>query len=131
MGYLGGFEEPQEFSVGTGLRPRTMYLPTLLSPMSIPSLSSSPWMRGAPQPGFSRHIWRIRARIWWEIAGRPGWLRRTFQVQNRRKPARCQATTVSGLTMARAERQSREVRDSQTHNRRSARVNFGRFFAER
>jgi len=39
--------------------------------------------------------------------------------------------TVSGLTMARAERQSRQVRDSQTHNRRSAGVNFGRFFAER
>src|SRR5216683_2034061 len=40
-----------------------MYLLTLLSPMSMPSLSSSPWMRGAPQPGFSRHILRIRSRI--------------------------------------------------------------------
>ncbi|HKU27816.1 MAG TPA: hypothetical protein VJQ54_20260 [Candidatus Sulfotelmatobacter sp.] len=42
-------------------------------------------MRGAPQPGFSRHIWRIRARIWWEIVGRPGWPRRTLQLQNRAK----------------------------------------------
>jgi len=75
---------------------------------------------GAPQPGFSRHILRIRPRISWEIAGRPGWPRRTLQVQNRRKPARCQATTVSGLTMARAERQSRHRRDSPTHKRRSA-----------
>ena len=31
-------------------------------------------------------------------AGRPV-RRRLFQVQNRRKPRRCQATTVSGLTM--------------------------------
>ena len=29
---------------------------TLLCPTSMPSLRSSPWMRGAPQPGFSRHI---------------------------------------------------------------------------
>jgi hypothetical protein len=28
------------------LRPRAIYLPTLVSPMSMPSLSSSPWMRG-------------------------------------------------------------------------------------
>jgi hypothetical protein len=63
-----------------------MYLLTLLSPMLIPSLRSSPWMRGAPQPGFSRHIWRIRSRTSRAITGRPGWPRRTFQVQNRRKP---------------------------------------------
>jgi hypothetical protein len=44
---------------------------------------------------------------------------------------RCQATTVSGLTMARAERQSLQRRDSQTHNRRSAGVNLQRFLAER
>src|SRR5262249_25403704 len=32
-----------------GFRLRAMYLPTLVSPMSIPNLSNSPWMRGAPQ----------------------------------------------------------------------------------
>jgi len=79
-------------------------------------LSSSPWMRGAPQPGFSRHILRIKSRTSREMTGRPGWPRRTFQVQNKRKPARCQATTVSGLTMASAERQSRQRRDRQIHN---------------
>jgi hypothetical protein len=31
-------------------------------PTLIPSLSNSPWMRGAPQVGFSRHILRIRSR---------------------------------------------------------------------
>jgi len=41
------------------------------------------------------------------MTGRPGFPQRTFQVQNQRKAARSQATTVSGLTMANAERQSR------------------------
>src|SRR5205823_8598408 len=68
----------------------SIYLLTLLSPMSMPSLSSSPWMRGAPQPGFSRHILRIRSRTSLEMTGRPGFPQRTFQVQNKRKPARCQ-----------------------------------------
>ena len=48
-----------------------------------------------------------------------------------RKPARCEATTVSGSTMASAECQSRQTRDSQTHNWRSPDVNFGRFLADR
>src|SRR5215471_6297070 len=49
-----------------------MYLLTLLSAMLMPSLSSSPWMRGAPQVGFSRHILRIRSRTSWEMRGGPG-----------------------------------------------------------
>src|SRR5215475_4432465 len=107
-----------------------MYLLTLLSPKSMPSLSSSPWMRGAPQLGFTRHILRIRSRTSREMTGRPGWPCRTFQVQNKRKPARCQAMTVSGLTIASAERQSLQRRDRQIHNRRSLEVNFGRFLAD-
>ena len=63
-----------------------MYLLTLLSPTLKPSLRSSPWMRGAPQEGFSRPILRISARTSGEMIGRPGWPQRTFQVQNRRKP---------------------------------------------
>ena len=84
---------------------------------------------GAPQEGFSLHILRISARISGEMLGRPGWPRRTFQVQKRRYPARCQAMTVSGLTMVSAERQPRQRRDRQIHNRRSAEVNFRRFAA--
>src|SRR5262249_4125179 len=49
-----------------------MYLLTLLSAISMPSLSSSPWIRGAPQEGFSRHILRIRSRSSREMTGRPG-----------------------------------------------------------
>ena len=48
-----------------------------------------------------------------------------------RKPMRCQATTVCGLTMASVERQSRQIRDRETQRRRSMEVNLGRFFSER
>ena len=83
-----------------------------------------------PQRGFSRHILRMRSRTSREMTGRPGRPCRTFQVQKRRKPARCQATTVSGLTMANAERQSRQRWEKQIHKRRSPEVNFGRFAAD-
>jgi hypothetical protein len=39
-----------------GARRLTMYLATLDCAISNPSLSSSPWMRGAPQSGFSTLI---------------------------------------------------------------------------
>src|SRR5215467_3294306 len=43
----------------------------------------------------------------------PGLPRRTFQVQNNRKPLRCQPMTVSGLTMSNEDCQSRQA----SHNR--------------
>src|SRR5260370_24154147 len=46
-----------------GFRRRTMYLLTLVSPTSMPSLRSSPCMRGAPHSGFSRLILPISLRI--------------------------------------------------------------------
>ena len=49
-----------------------MYLPTLVSPTSMPSLSSSPWMRGAPQSGFSRLSLRISSRTSLGSAGGQG-----------------------------------------------------------
>lgn len=42
-------------------------------------------------------------------AGRPSLPRRTLQVQNRRKPLRCQAMTVSGCTISRADFQSAQT----------------------
>ena len=89
-----------------GFRFRTRYLLTLVSPMLMASLSNSPWMRGAPQPGFSLLKWRMRLRISRGTAGRPGLPRRTFHVQNSRNALRCQAMTVSGLTIVSDERQS-------------------------
>src|SRR5215467_2315092 len=98
-----------------GLRCRTMYLATLVSQMVMPNLSSSPWMWGAPHRGLSRLICRIKSRTSRGTAGRPGLPRRTFQVQNRRKPWRCHAMTVSGRTMASAARQFCQTRDRTTH----------------
>ena len=58
-------------------------------------LSSSPWVRGAPHSGFSTLIRRIKARSSASICGRPP-NECDFQRQYRRKPARCQRTSVSG-----------------------------------
>ena len=52
-------------------------------------------MRGAPHSGFSMLICRISARSSVSICGRPP-NERDFQRQYRRKPARCQRTSVSG-----------------------------------
>src|SRR3954452_11103530 len=53
-------------------RRRTMYLLTLVSPISIPSLSSSPRIFGAPHSGFSWLIARINSRTSLGTIGRPG-----------------------------------------------------------
>jgi hypothetical protein len=74
---------------------------------------------GAPQLEFFRHVLRISSRTSRQMTGRPGCPRRAFRVQGRRKPTPCQATTVSGLTMASAEPQSLQVPDTKTHKRRS------------
>src|SRR6476620_240127 len=78
-----------------------MYLATLVWPTSIPILSSSPWIRGAPHNGFAMLISRINWRSSSDTAGRPG-RRLDFQRQYDRKPARCQRITVSGRMMASA-----------------------------
>src|SRR5215471_6798991 len=54
-----------------GPRRLTMYLATLDCATSNPSLSSSPWMGGAPQRGVSMLICRINARSSASICGRP------------------------------------------------------------
>src|SRR5271165_1761725 len=51
--------------------------------ISMPSLSSSPWIRGAPHSGLVLLICRIRTRISRSTDGRPDFER---QRQNRRKP---------------------------------------------
>ena len=83
-----------------------------------------------PQVGFARLIRRIRSRTSFRTDGRSGWPCRTFHVQKRRKPLRCQAITVSGLTTMSAQRQSAHTPLSQAQRSRSSGVNFG-FFTER
>ncbi len=58
--------------------------------------------------------------------GRPPFRRRDFQVQSKRKPFRCQAMTVPGLTITTASRQAGHSRESSTQNNRSARRGNGR-----
>jgi hypothetical protein len=66
-------------------------------------------------------ILQTNARTSGETAGRPERCR-LFQVQNNRKPCRCHAMTVSGLTMWMAERQPRHDRESHAHSIRSTGV---------
>src|SRR5450631_3468530 len=54
-----------------GWPPSFDHLATLDCATSNPSLSSSPWMRGAPQSGFSTLIRMINARSSVSICGRP------------------------------------------------------------
>ena len=118
-------------SPGAGLL--GMYRDTVLSAMSKPSISSSPWIRGAPQVGFSRAIWRMRSRSSLSMRGLPWRPGRDRHRQNRRKPSRCQRTTVSGCTTTRTSahrdqsrrrktQKSRSVVDSRGRGLRSART---------
>ena len=93
---------------------------TAASETSKPSILSSPWIRGAPHNGFSRDIRRISPRTSLDTGGRPGFPRRDFRVQKRRKPFRCQPITVSGLTITRISLQPDHSRDRTTQKRRSA-----------
>ena len=110
-----------------GLLRRTMYLLTLVSPISIPSFSSSPWIFGAPQIGFWRLIVRISSCTSFGIVPRPGFPRRIFQVQNKPNPLRCQPITVDAFTINAPDFQSCQVPASHTHRSRSAVVSLGRF----
>jgi hypothetical protein len=77
-----------------GARHLTMYLDTVDSATPKPSLSSSPWMRGAPYNGFSsliRPINACSARSIFRLPGRP----RDFQRQYTRNPARSHRRIVS------------------------------------
>jgi hypothetical protein len=64
-----------------GFQSRPMYFVTVAWPTSIPGLTSSPWMRGAPQSGFACAIWQIRSRIAGAILGLPGLPRRLLHRQ--------------------------------------------------
>jgi hypothetical protein len=78
-----------------------MYLAALVWPISMPSLSNSPWIRGAPHSGLEMLISRISRRISTATVGRPE-RDRDFQRQYDLNPARCQRTTVSGFTIVSA-----------------------------
>ena len=103
-------------------RPPKLKLSVLVSHRSAPRFSS------APQVPFRLPNQRNQ-----EKSSHSRFSRRTVHrpeaLRTRRPHLRCQAMTVSGLTMVSAERQPRQRRDRQIHNRRSAEVNCRRFAA--
>jgi len=113
-----------------GRRRRAMYLETEVWPTSMPSLRSSPWMRGAPQRGFARLISRISCRTSRGTLGLPG-RRRDFQRQKPRNPARCHRTIVSGRTIVTASRTVGASRYSNMKIKRSNDLRAGRLGVRR
>ena len=105
---------------------RTMYLATVPSTMSWPNRASSDTIRGAPQVRFSRDMRRIRLRILRLMGGRPGLPGLDFHFQYSLNPFRCHLMTVSGWTIAKAERQFGQRRTGTTQKKRSRGRSFGR-----
>jgi hypothetical protein len=68
----GSFRQPAVRSGGAAHRPAVAPRRTPFPAAESLVALGSPWMRGAPQPGFSRHILRIKSRISREMTGRPG-----------------------------------------------------------
>jgi len=94
-----------------------MYLRTVRGETRTPSFSSnSSGIRSSPQSGLSVARRWISWRSSSEIGGRPGL---DVTRQNRRQPARCQRSSVSGRTTTRASRQSKS-RDSNASDTRVA-----------
>src|SRR5712692_4880856 len=116
----------QRSSAPGGGRRRGRHLDTLRSETSKPSMSSSPWMRGAPQVGFSNASPWINARRRGSIGGRPRRRRCESQVQERRKLAWCQRTTVSGFTKTSTSDHRNQSRRRASQNSRSAATMRGR-----
>ena len=111
---------------GYGFGRRGMSRATVRCETSNPSLSNSPWMRGAPQSGFANVMVRTRFASSGLTGGRPVRPRRDFQVQKARKPCRCQRITVSGRTRCSASCHLAHFWESQIQSARSRRPNCGR-----
>ena len=106
-----------------------MYFATVSLSTACPSFASSFAMRRRLHSGLSRAICSMSRTISAARGGRP--TRRDFQVQNRAKPRRCHAVTVSGRTIASTSAQRDHVRDSRIQNARSIGRSRGRGLARR
>ena len=99
----------------------------VLSQRSKPSIRSSPWMRGAPQAGFSTTIQKINSRTPFGVGFLPTRvLTLEISFQYKRKPARCQRITVSGVTTIRACSHPDQNRRTATQNNLSNGLRQGR-----
>jgi hypothetical protein len=85
----------------------------------------------APHSGFALLISQISSRISRLTQGLPHFSPLLFQRQYKRNPFRCQAITVSGLTMTSAERHCAHSRENMTQSNRSAVLSLGRLVVRR
>ena len=84
-------------------------------------------MRGAPQVGFSLTIRKIDSRTSFDVGLLPTRvLALEISLQYTRNPARCQRTTVSGVTMVRECLQADQSRPATTQKSLSKRLTLGR-----
>ena len=103
-----------------------MYLATVRCARMMPSLSNSPWIRGAPHRGLARLISRMRVIVFGAMVFRPALEGRLFHFQKMRKPSLCQWMTVPGLTRYSRVFHPSQVCESQAHRARSIGVRRGR-----
>ena len=68
----------------------------------------------------------VSSEVWWSMGGRPGLPGLDFHLQYNLKPFRCHLMTVSGCTIARADRQFGQIPDSATQKTRSWGRSLGR-----
>src|SRR5215510_9650038 len=95
-----------------------MYLATLVCPTSMPSLSSSRWIRGAPPERVGNaHV--TDQLTYLKRHGRPSAARPRLPAPVRSESMRCQRITVSGLIIASAARTSGNSRQRPTKITRS------------
>jgi p-cumate 2,3-dioxygenase beta subunit len=98
----------------------------LRSATSMPSFTSSPWIRGAPQRGLAAAMRVISALISMLTEGRPPVGRPGSMVQYSRKRRRCHRRTVSGVTIRRGRLHPGHSRARAIQNTRSVRRSRGR-----
>src|SRR5262245_1195726 len=96
------------------------------SAMSMPSFTSSPWMRGAPHKGFAAAIFLTSAAIWALMQGRPRGGRPERRGQYSRKRRRCHHRTVSGGTNTRGCLHPVQTLARTIHQRQSVGRSLGR-----
>ena len=84
-------------------------------------------MHGAPQVWFSATIRKINSRTSFDVGLLPAHvLALEISLQYKRNPARCQRTTVSGVTMMRESFQADQTRRATTQKSLSKRPRRGR-----
>ena len=112
---------------GVGFRRSRMYRCTVRFATWIPSLSSSPRIRSAPQSRFSATMRRISSTRSGDTRGVGDIVDRDFQRQSKRNPSRCQRSTVSGFTSSSASRHLGSTAASSVIRVRSCRWKAGFF----